>query len=65
METTHKFFDEEYKKLIKEITEVYYFYKQNYSFFTKEEIKSEILKITKARIEDLIEIDNLIENFKL
>lgn len=65
METNNKFFDEEYKKLTKEVTKTYYFYKKNFSFFTKEQIKEEILKITKNRIEDLIELDNLYENLKL
>lgn len=63
METKKEQFSKKYDQAVNHITELFLFYKKNYSFFNNEQIVEQILKITKSQLEYLKNKEILLDEY--
>ena len=63
METKKEQFSKKYDQAVNHITELFLFYKKNYSCFDNEQIAEEILKITKCQLEYLKNKEFLLDGY--
>lgn len=62
MDTNKKIFDNEYNKIMQEITEYYFTYKKSFTFLTTKQIKEHIINQIRYRLDYLISLDELVKN---
>lgn len=62
MDTNKKIFDNEYNKIIQDITEYYFTYKKCFTFLTTKQIKEHIINQIRYRLDYLISLDELVKN---